>query len=298
LTEPQRAEVGRVLAQLGDPRPGVAPRNPPGKGEPFFAWSEEIAPVTFTMGGDPHAWGGGNAVQRTIRRPYRISLYPVTNAQYDQFEKSDYFKALGWVIRDKSNARVIAANQPVANVAWMQAAAFCCWINSLGLSALELGLRDAKKDEKWEVALPSEAEWEYAASGPEARWLPWSPPRTAGHRPPVPTAEHLQGRCNWRGSGLNTLTPVGMYDSGQSWCGAFDMLGNVWEWTRTGWEDVPRQEAKDASDLGHYGERRVLRGAGYVDDLSGFLRCACRRRILPWYPLYHLGFRVAVIRLA
>jgi formylglycine-generating enzyme required for sulfatase activity len=63
--------------------------------------------------------------------------------------------------------------------------------------------------------LPTEAQWEYAARGPEGNIYPW------GDDPP--TRELTQ-------FGSGTTAPVGSHPEGASWCGVHDMAGNVWEW--------------------------------------------------------------------
>ena len=302
LPEPSRAAVGRVLGQLGDPRPGVDPGMPRRGGKQFFKWSEEIRPGTFVMGGDPHAWDGGHVVQPTIQRPYRIACYPVTNAQYDCFENSPYFgqnaSKQGWRKRGRSDVRFLSPNQPVINVDWHHAMGFCEWVNELGLSAEELGLPETCGGQRWSVRLPSESEWERAARGPEGRWLPWLP-RTEEDKP-TPKAEEqsLQGYCNWDGSQVNATSPVGMYLNGASQYGAQDMIGNVWEWTRTPWSKLP-DPSEDADIREVDGDRwRVLRGGSWGGDDPEYLRCAARSGLDPGYSDVNFGFRVAVVCLS
>ena len=310
LTEPSRAAVGRVLGQLGDPRPGVDP-GMPGRGrKQFFKWSEEIRPGTFVMGGDPYAWvgfetgfeTGVDPVPRKIPSAYRIARYPVTNAQYDCFENSPYFREnaskQGWRKRDRSNAGFLSPNQPVVNVDWRHAMGFCKWVNSLDLSAKELGLPESCGWDGWTVCLPSEAEWELAARGPEERWLPWLSRTARNKTAPKAEKQSSQGYCNWYGSQVNATSPVGMYPNGASWCGAEDMIGNVWEWTRTRWRKFPdRSEDADIRDEDGSG-MRVLRGGSWGFGVPESLRCATRFGLGPGRSIHDFGFRVAVVCLS
>ncbi len=88
------------------------------------------------------------------------------------------------------------ANAPVVGITWEQAQAFADWAGG---------------------ALPSEAQWEYAARGPESWPYPWGADE--------PSCE----LANYRGCG--GLQPVGGRSAGRSWVGALDMAGSVWEWT-------------------------------------------------------------------
>ena len=256
------------------------------------------------MGGDPYAWNryktGVPSVPRKIPSAYRIARYPVTNAQYDCFENSPYFgqnaSKQGWRKRDRSDVRFLYPNQPVVNVDWHHAMGFCEWVNKLGLSAQDLGLSKSCGWDVWTVCLPSEVEWERAARGPDGRWLPWLP-RT-GRTKSAPKAEEqsLQGYCNWYGSQVNATSPVGMYPNGASWCGAEDMIGNVWEWTRTRWREVPdRSEDADIRDEDGSG-MRVLRGGSWIDVDPEILRCATRLDLGPWSSRGNFGFRVVCVR--
>ncbi len=133
--------------------------------------------------------------------------------------------------------------------------------------------------------LPSEAEWEKAASWDEKarqkRIWPWGD-----------TFDNA--KCNSRDGGKGGTTPVGAYSpAGDSAYGVVDMAGNVWEWTRSLWgkdwqtpsfvypydpADRQRENLDAPLDI-----LRVLRGGSFDVDARG-VRCAVRLRLV--------GFRV------
>ncbi|MHC5040545.1 MAG: formylglycine-generating enzyme family protein, partial [Planctomycetota bacterium] len=108
----------------------------------------------------------------------------------------------------------------------------------------------AKAYAKWAGgALPSEAQWEYAARGPKGHSYPW------GDIPPNETLLHYQSE--------SPIT-VGMLPKGVSPFGALDMAGNVWEWCLDPFVDSPGFKAGDRDPLCEEDSfTRVLKGGGY-----------------------------------
>ncbi len=80
LPVPERAETGRVLATLGDPRPGVGLR---ADGLPDIAWVH-LEGGRFAIGGDKDAYNSLPAQQVELE-PFWMAKYPVTNAQWQAF---------------------------------------------------------------------------------------------------------------------------------------------------------------------------------------------------------------------
>jgi len=185
-------------------------------------------------------------------------------------------------------------NRPVVGVSWYEALAFCAWLGErlrvagCGLQVWRDGEAGCVEDlgpEPLTVRLPSEAEWEKAARGVEGRQWPWGD-------------EWADGWANTGKMGLGVTSAVGCFPSGSSPCGALDMAGNVWEWTRSAWGKAPYdpdygypydptdgREGLDGPDL------RVVRGGSWV-VVGRNARCAVRRRYLP--DGFILGFRVVV----
>jgi hypothetical protein len=137
-----------------------------------------------------------------------------------------------------------ADNQPAVNVTWIEAMAYCEWLSAaLGFA----------------VRLPTEWEWQQAATGGDPRnEFPWG--------------EWQEGRANTFESELGRTTAVGLYPQGASAQGVLDLAGNTWEWCLNKF-DTP-------SDVSAGGDaRRVVRGGSWNDDRHArALRLPQRRR--------------------
>ncbi len=149
--------------------------------------------------------------------------------------------------------------QPVVGVTWFDAVSYCHWLNEMQRAmGKEQGANNMFR-------LPTEEEWEWAASGDE-RKFPW------GNEPPD------EKRANY-GQKVGQTTPVGSYPDGATPEGLLDMAGNVWEWN----ENL----------FGHkeYPEARALRGGSW-DLTSVLLRCAARDFLHPDLRWFRYGFRL------
>jgi formylglycine-generating enzyme required for sulfatase activity len=170
-------------------------------------------------------------------------------------------------------------DHPVVAVAWDRSQEFCG----------KLGLR-----------LPTEAEWEYAAAGPEAHEYPW------GNEWDASLAQWAECKGPL---GTERTAPVGSYPAAASWCGALDMAGNVWEWCADWYNEdyyahSPRLDPKgpdgDSGATAGFNDgrkriwagRRVVRGGCFNSDAPAHLRCAYRSNDPSlWH--FALGLRVA-----
>jgi len=171
-------------------------------------------------------------------------------------------KVMGKVIHPEANAE--GGDHPMVMVIWDDCKAFC----------EKLGLR-----------LPSELEWEYAARGPESRVYPWGKDWNAD---PL-----LWPATRWRLNGRHTA-PVGSFPKGVSWCGAFDMAGNVAEWCAD-WYRTSVYARYKTGDLSppKYGTRRVVRGGSWEAGNPRVFRAYSRSLRAPEDRSNCVGFRVA-----
>ncbi len=158
------------------------------------------------------------------------------------------------------------AQFPVIYVSWLQSKEYCVWVGG---------------------TLPSEAQWEYAARGPESHVYPW------GSSSPRPDLLN-HGRL------INDPVAVGSYPDGASWIGALDMAGNVYEWTAD-WYGRYTSEPQQNPQGPDKGIGHVLRGGSWFDR-DEFVRAANRYAIREAYRDYtaptgygfNIGFRCAL----
>lgn len=200
----------------------------------IFIW---VPPGEFTIGSEDGEERERPAHRVRITRGLWLGKHQVTNVRYRAF-----CEATGREFPAESNQ---GDDHPVVHVSWVDAQAYC---------------------EHFGLVLPTEAQWEYAAAGPEGRRYPW------GEK--WDPAKCCRGYN--RGPGGRTF-PVGRFADGASWCGALDMAGNVWEWCmdRSG-KGYYRASPPDDPPGPEHGTARVVRGGAWSSlDPAGF-RCTCR----------------------
>lgn len=264
----RRYAAGCALALLGDPRiDALQPhmiRLPGGKislGLPYA----EVANITAQ-------WQHVGVIEEWIRKecpvyqldiqPFCMARFPVTNIEYYQFlqETQAPFLPSSWQL---GAYPAHLANHPVWTVAPEAADAYAAWL------AARTGRR---------FRLPSEAEWEYAASNGEARQFPWG-------------EQFIAEYANTVEAGPLCTTPVGMYAAGRSASGIDDMAGNVEEYVADMYHAYPGGEHIADDLLVTQGNYRVARGGSFT-RFGDLARCQRRHG---WYhsAIYAMGFRLA-----
>jgi iron(II)-dependent oxidoreductase len=258
---------------LGYPRPSLIHR---------FARNDESTPLphgrgsdadvvvsggTFVLGAapdEPFVFDNEKWAHPMTLRPFAIARSPVTQAAFAVFVEDDGYRrpelwsaagwqwrqtagaeqplywqrqGHGWVRRDFDRWLPLEPHRPVIHVNWYEAEAYCRWA----------GRR-----------LPSEAEWEAAASsnpdlgGPKRRF-PW------GDAPPDAALAQLDGY------GLGCCD-VAALAAGDSACGCRQMIGNVWEWTADDFGPYPGFMPDPYREYSQpwFATHKVLRGGAWT----------------------------------
>ena len=194
-----------------------------------------------------------------------IDRYPVNNAQYKTFiddtgRAEPYispraYERQGFLVHPYAKVEEFLwsnrsfppgkDSHPVVLVGLDDAGDYCAW-------------RGKRVEQRYR--LPTEEEWEKAARGTDGRIFPWG-------------NEWNQDYLN-SGNRFGSTTPVGRFPQGRSPYGVYDMVGNVFEWTATPWDE----------------KNFVLKGCSW-DDLPGTCRAAMRHGRPPQSKHILIGFR-------
>lgn len=138
--------------------------------------------------------------------------------------------------------------------------------------------------------LPSEAEWEYAAtSGGRNQKYPWGNDE--------PTCDNAVIRDNeGYDCGNYSTKPVCSKPKGDTAHGLCDMAGNVWQWVQDKYQDSYIGAPVDGSAFEGAGSLRVLRGGSFLTNFVGYLRADNRVKLVSTGRNELAGFRLAKSR--
>ncbi len=210
----------------------------------------------FQMGSEVTRAGADERPVHRVNLPaYWIGVREVTNEQFRRFvSQTGHPAGPRW----EDHARMWGGRAPVLGVSWKDAQAYCRWA----------GLR-----------LPTEAEWEKAARGTDARQYPWGDTWDPA-------------RAWWQDTSEVRAQDVGGLPLGASPFGCLDMSGNVAEWCSSRYRPYPYRSRDGREDPKAPGAR-VVRGGQYFDE-PWDLRCSARRKAAPGERQTTTGFRVAM----
>lgn len=193
-----------------------------------------VAGGTFDMGSS-NGPDNERPLHEVTLDAFYMDKYEVTNSQYFAFVDATGAERPQFSREEAFNQ----PDHPVVGVPWNSARDYCVWAG---------------------LQLPSEAQWERAASGNDGRAYPWGDE--------APTETH--GNFNF----ASGTTAVGSFPDGVSPFGAHDMAGNVWEWTLDEYEHTfynrsPADNPVNLKDSGlKDGPDRTLRGGGWFSTAS------------------------------
>ncbi len=284
------------------PRIGIVPeKGAAGAGGGPLPGDVEIPGGTFMLGGlkdESFVFDNEKWAHPIELKPFAIARAAVTQAEYAAFAddggfgREELWSAEGWSWRNEAGAEgpvywkrggegwlrrnfdewvPLEPHRPAVHVNWHEAEAYCRWA----------GRR-----------LPSEAEWELAASCEPApgggfssrkRRYPW------GDDPPAPERANL----DWQGMGC---AEVGAYPEGDSAFGCRQMLGNVWEWTSSVFRPFPGFVLDPYKEYSEpwFETRKVLRGGGWATR-SRLARNGYRNYFTPDRRDVWAGFRTCAL---
>jgi gamma-glutamyl hercynylcysteine S-oxide synthase len=245
----------------------------------------------FTMGTSVEPWALDNErpAHQVDVPAFRIDTVPVSNRDYRAFvEDGGYRDPRWWTARGWDHVRAAGLEapgnwtsdgwrrrfgreeklpdaEPVQHVSWYEADAYARWAGK---------------------RLPTEAEWEKAAR--------WDPATGRSRRYPWGDDDPTPDRANLGGVHLGPAE-VGAYPAGASPLGVHQLIGDVWEWTASGFTGYPGFEPypyREYSEVFFGGDYRMLRGGSWATDAA-----ACRGTFRNWdHPVRRqifTGFRCA-----
>jgi iron(II)-dependent oxidoreductase len=266
--EQQHDETMAATHQLRDGSPVLHAPPPPAAPGDALAPEVLVPAGAFTMGTDTEPWALDNErpAHQVHTGAFWIDTTPVTNAAYTRFVEAGgyddrrWWTPEGWEHRQRADLTApefwlrdgdrwlrrrfgvvepVPADEPVQHVCFHEADAYARWAGK---------------------RLPTEAEWEKAARHDPAtgrsRRYPW------GDEDPTPAHANL---------GQRHLQPAaaGAYPAGASAHGVRQLIGDVWEWTSSGFHPYPGFSAfpyREYSEVFFGGDYRVLRGGSWATD--------------------------------
>jgi len=286
--------LAMVCQALGYRRPAfLALARDPVRGDSSYVRRDvEVPGASFPLGAPreaPFVFDNEKWAHAVEIAPFRIANTPVTNAEFVEFVDSGGYVARknwskhGWEWRRREGAEhpcfwstqdgtwvqrtfdqrlPLDPWQPVVHVNWHEAKAYCAW---------------AKR------RLPTEAEWEYAASGPDKTSFPW------GEIAPMPERANLDYR-------YGGPVDVRALPAGDSPFGCRQMIGNVWEWTDSYLDPYPGFVADPYKEYSepYFGQKPVLRGGGWTTR-SGMIRNTWRNFFMRHRRNIVAGFRTCAL---
>ena len=233
----------------------------PQTGWPYEIWLEDpwiefvlIPAGEFTMGSPEDEKGRrdyeGPVHKVQITRPFYLGKHELTNGQYRRFRP-------GHDSKEYKGDSLNAHNQPVVEVSWHDATAYCKWLEERAGAPMRL---------------PTEAEWEYACrAGAETPYY-WGASLDPLYCNFGDKNASLDYRLASFDDGCPVTAKVGRFKP--NGFGLYEMLGNVWEWCLDG--KRPYSSDAQTDPRGPAEGWRVMRGGSWGDYFPSLARCSAR----------------------
>ena len=215
---------------------------------------------------------------------FAIDATPVTNAQFAAFVGATGHVTVAEAMAQTGSLVFTPPDHAVPlddPTAWWRLVPGADWRHPLGPDSsiemladhpvVQVALADATAYADWAgKALPSEGQWEYAARGGlDGASYAWGDDPFPGERRMAKTWEGMFPWYNAAPPGLERTSPVGSYPANGH--GLYDMIGNVWEWTRDPAPDQPGSDQPgpdprccSGGDGGSVAPRHVLKGGSHL----------------------------------
>jgi formylglycine-generating enzyme required for sulfatase activity len=239
----------------------------------FIMGSEEGSATAPTWAASTYA-SEHPAHEVHLTRGYWIDTTEVTVGDFAAFkaaggyEDRSYWSARGWMWVQSMAALPLpnpcltqASDEPQVCVTWYEADAYARWRGG---------------------RLPTEAEWEFAARGPESRVYPWG--------------NTFDGAKANVGNATGPVA-VGSYPAGASWIGALDMAGNAMEWVADWWSNSYYAASPQDDPAGPATGTIKIEKGGWWGPPAGTSAFVARSAFRldedpPAYQDHHIGFRI------
>ncbi len=268
---------------MADGVPGITlPEGVEARGGEFISHKDDMEMVLvpageFSMGSDRGSYDE-KPMHRVALQSYLMDKHEVTIEQFAKFVAQSGYKPQGpW----QRSGAVAQGRLPVRFVTWFDAQAYARWAGR---------------------TLPTEAQWEKAAAGSEARAYPWG-------------SAYVPGRAQAGVEAAAGPVAVGSFPQGASAYGCLDMAGNLWEWVADWYDRYGYAKAQGTTAEPHgpadgappdarfvqsgtasgneVSTLKVIRGGGWSSS-PDLLRSAKRMWGNPRYWLNDTGFRCAL----
>ena len=226
--------------------------------------NERPAPVKLNAGlatiGHDNSYPEERPVRTETVAAFEIDAHEVTNGQFKAFVEATNFlteaekKQPGFDVPGGAVFTLPSAENP----SWWQFVEGANWRHPEGPESsidgrdmepvVQVTLSDATAYAAWAGRrLPTEIEWEFAAkAGSDTRYI-WGTERAPEGKEQANTWQGAFPIQNTAEDGFQARAPIGCFSPNAF--GLFDMVGNVWEWTDTGWGDGQSHVIKGGSFL-------------------------------------------------